>query len=153
MTCRLFGRPTETFGACNLTCRFTELIIDAQQPRQLAEFWCEVLGYHIVDDSKAWIEIAPWASLDEQPPMADLERAAGVPSIIFVPSDDVKDSKNRLHIDVLPIDQSHEAEIARVIALGARTVDVGQGPDVEWTVLADPEGNEFCIGNSAPENG
>src|ERR1700722_2159497 len=133
-----------------MTCRFTELIVKAQDPGKLAGFWCRVLGYHIVADSAEWVEIAPWASLDDQPPMAELERGAAVPSIIFVPVPEAKTGLNRLHLDILPIDRPYDQEVARVLALGARQVDVGQGDDARWVVVADPEGNEFCIGEAPP---
>ncbi len=57
---------------------------------------------------------------------------------------EAKSGKNRLHLD-LRADGDRDAELARLLALGARRVDVGQAPDVSWTVLADPEGNEFCL--------
>jgi hypothetical protein len=54
-----------------------------------------------------------------------------------------KTTKNRLHIDLNPADQ--QAEVRRLLTLGARRVDIGQGDDAEWVVMADPEGNEFCV--------
>ena len=65
-----------------------------------------------------------------------------LPGLLFTPVTDVKRVKNRLHIDLRPDDQ--EAEVERLVGMGARSVDVGQG-DVGWVVLADPEGNEFCV--------
>gem|GEM_PF-1647219 len=64
------------------------------------------------------------------------------PGILFLPVDEPKPAKNRLHIDLRPDDQA--AEVERLIALGAKRVDIGQG-DASWVVLADPEGNEFCV--------
>jgi Glyoxalase-like domain len=63
---------------------------------------------------------------------------------VFVPVPDNKTGKDRLHIDVSPIDREPAEEVERLIALGARRVDIGQG-DVPWTVMADVEGNEFCV--------
>jgi hypothetical protein len=60
-----------------------------------------------------------------------------------VPVPDAKAGKNRLHVDLRPADQ--EAEVERLVNMGARHVDVGQGVKAGWVVLADPEGNEFCI--------
>ena len=57
--------------------------------------------------------------------------------------------KNRIHLDVCAADGDQQAEVERIIALGARPVDIGQG-DVTWVVLADPEGNEFCVLQGAP---
>ena len=66
-----------------------------------------------------------------------------MPDILFLKVPKGKSVKNRLHLDLRPIDQA--AEVARFEALGARRVDVGQGDDVTWVVLSDLEGNEFCI--------
>ena len=63
-----------------------------------------------------------------------------------MPVDDVKSTKNRVHLDVAPYEgEDQAAEVARLVALGADHVDIGQGPDVTWVVLADPEGNELCV--------
>jgi hypothetical protein len=70
---------------------------------------------------------------------------------MFAPVPEGKEVKNRLHIDVNHIDRSQEQEVERLVALGARRVDVGQG-DVSWVVLADPEGNEFCVLRSLHES-
>ncbi len=70
---------------------------------------------------------------------------------LFVPGPDEKTTKNRLHLDFRPEDR--DVEVARMLALGAVRADVGQGEDVSWVVLADPEGNEFCILSSPPSHG
>ena len=67
------------------------------------------------------------------------------PGLVFVPVAGPKEGKNRLHIDVNPTDRDQAAEVRRLVELGARPADVGQGADVSWVVLADPEGNEFCV--------
>jgi hypothetical protein len=67
------------------------------------------------------------------------------PTIVFVQVPESKTIKNRLHIDVNPTDRDQDEEVARLETLGARRVDVGQGSDVSWVVLADVEGNEFCV--------
>ena len=119
--------------------RFGELAIDCHNPRALAEFWCEVLGYTITDEGDGLVEIAP------APPSPDALREAPVPpAIVFAPVPESKTVKNRVHIDVNPIDRSQADEVERLIGLGARKVDIGQG-DVHWVVMADPEGNEFCV--------
>ncbi len=69
------------------------------------------------------------------------------PAAVFI--DIVRDPKpktvkNRVHVDVNPRDREQDAEVERILALGARRIDVGQG-DVSWVVLADPEDNEFCV--------
>ncbi|MEH1011844.1 VOC family protein [Micromonospora sp. CPCC 206060] len=104
------------------------LTIDSRDPARLARWWAEALDYQIVNERPDEVEI----------------RQSGdrLPGLVFVPDREAKQTKNRLHIDLRPIDQ--EAEVERLVNMGARHVDVGQG-EVEWTVLADPEGNEFCV--------
>lgn len=109
---------------------FTELIVDAADPRGLADFWCAVLGWNVTEDDEEGVEIAA--------------AAGSLPKIVFVPVPDAKTVKNRVHIDVSPSGCDQAEEVERVLALGARPVDVGQG-EPTWVVLADPEGNEFCI--------
>jgi hypothetical protein len=128
-------RPEET----RMASRFTELSVDAHDTRGQAEFWCEVLGYRIIDEKDSVVEIAA-----AEPIAEEVVRAPVPPTIVFAPVPEDKSVKNRLHIDVSPIDREPDAEVERMIALGARRVDIGQG-DVPWTVLADPEGNEFCV--------
>jgi hypothetical protein len=73
-----------------------------------------------------------------------VRQAPGAPALVFVTVPEAKTVKNRLHLDVRPVDGSHELEVERLVALGARRADIGQG-EVPWVVLADPEGNEFCV--------
>ncbi len=108
--------------------RFYQLVVDARDPSLLARWWAEVLGYDVL------YETADEAIIGTDPTQ--------YPGICFVRVNDAKAIKNRLHIDLDPDD--HEEEVARVTGLGARRADGGQG-EVPWTVLADPEGNEFCI--------
>ena len=113
-----------------MTLRIETVSIDAQDPAVLADFWTGVLGWERVDDSPDEIVVKPG------------DPAAGS-ELLFLRVPEGKSVKNRLHLDLRPDDQA--AEVARVEALGANQVDIGQGPDVTWVVLADPEGNEFCI--------
>jgi hypothetical protein len=110
--------------------RFTELIVDAAEPRRLAEFWAAVLGWQVTSSDEGGTEIAG-------------PSGAG-PSLVFVPVPEPKTVKNRLHVDVNPVGCDQAQEVERLIGLGARRVDVGQGEQT-WVVLADPEGNEFCV--------
>ena len=132
--------------------RFTEIVIDCHDIEAQAAFWAAVLGYQVIHSSEGDVEVAPW---DEEPAdLADqVRRAPTVPTLLFQRVPEGKTVKNRLHIDVSPIDRTQEAEVERLIALGARHVDVGQG-EQSWVVLADPEGNEFCVLRSlaAPAN-
>lgn len=115
----------------------SQVCIDAAEPRRLAVWWAEVLGWQIVGDDPDEVEISP----------GDGSATAW----LFLPVTDVKTVKNRVHPDVRPADGSSQAEeLQRLLGLGARPVDVGQGPDVTWHVLADPEGNEFCLLRSTP---
>jgi Glyoxalase-like domain len=111
--------------------RFTELVIDAASPERLAAFWMAVLGWQPTGKYQGAIEIA--------------DPAGGGPALTFVPVPDDKRGKNRLHIDVNPVGCDQQQEVERLIGLGAARVDVGQGADTTWVVLADPEGNEFCV--------
>ncbi len=119
--------------------RFTELVLDCHQPRELAAFWCAALDYEVIDEEGDVVEIAGWR------PTAEAVRArVNAPTLTFVRVPESKTVKNRLHIDVSPIDRGRDEEVERLLALGARRVDIGQG-EQSWVVLADPEGNEFCV--------
>ncbi|MFE9681086.1 VOC family protein [Streptomyces sp. NPDC006285] len=123
-----------------MTSRFTELSFDCHDPERLAAFWCEVFGFTVLDREEDSIEIGSWE------PNVEDHRARQMPvTLVFVKVPEGKTVKNRLHLDVSPIDTSTKEEVDRLVALGARKVDVGQGPDRTWEVLADPEGNEFCV--------
>lgn len=118
-----------------MACRISELVLDVRDPDRIAAFWCEVLGYVEVERAEYGIEIGP----------PDAGFGGPQPTLVISPSDDPRRGKLPLHIDVSPTDRDQEAELARLLAAGARPVDIGQGPDVSWHVLADPEGNEFCL--------
>jgi predicted enzyme related to lactoylglutathione lyase len=109
--------------------RWYTIVVDAANPALMARFWAAVLDYQIVFEQPDEVVIAK-----------DTET---YPGIIFVPVPEAKTAKNRLHIDLNPDNQ--DAEVARLLALGAKRVDVGQSGEVTWVVLADPEGNEFCV--------
>jgi len=123
--------------------RLTEIVVDCHDPAALAAFWAAALGYHVVRSEEGQVEISPWER--EPPDLAErVRRAPGAPALVFVTVPEAKTVKNRLHLDVRPVDSSHQAEVERLLALGARRADIGQG-EVPWVVLADPEGNEFCV--------
>lgn len=111
-----------------MSLQWEQVVIDARDPVALGRWWLEALRWIIVNHDPDDFEIRPHAD--------------GLPGLIFEPVDERKHVKNRLHLDLRPDDQ--DAEVERLIALGASRVDVGQG-DVSWVVLADPEGNEFCV--------
>ncbi|MGW4649600.1 VOC family protein [Kitasatospora sp. NPDC004289] len=119
-----------------MACRISELVIDCVDPEVLAAFWREVLGYvELGRESDGSIEIGPPGTGFGGPQ----------PTLILSPSTDPRPAKLRLHIDVNPTDRDQAAELDRLLCLGARPTDIGQGPDVPWHVLTDPEGNEFCL--------
>ena len=119
-----------------MACRISELIIDAADPDRLAVFWSEVLGYvELGREDDGSIEIGP--------PGAGF--GGPQPTLILSPSNDPRTGKLRLHIDVNATDRDQDAELERLLAFGARRADVGQTGTESWHVLADPEGNEFCL--------
>jgi len=113
----------------------SQLAVDAIDPAAQARWWQDVLGGTVDDDDP-----------DEVAVTFDSE----LPELLFLRVPETKTVKNRLHLDVRPPDGSDQAtELDRLLALGARRVDIGQG-EVSWVVLADPEGNEFCLLRSTP---
>jgi predicted enzyme related to lactoylglutathione lyase len=109
------------------------LCIDAQDPAKVASFWQSALGWRRTFEKDDEIVLEPPAGSPED----------GVaPDLLFLKVPEGKSVKNRLHLDLRPEDQA--AEVARLEALGARRVSVGQG-EVSWVVMADPEGNEFDV--------
>ncbi len=102
--------------------------VDAEDPETLGRWWQHALGWVVVNDAPDEFEIRPAPDR--------------LPGLLFVPVPEVKTVKNRLHLDFRPDDQ--EREVDRLLGLGATRLDVGQG-EPPWVVLADPEGNEFCV--------
>ena len=130
--------------------RLTEIVVDCHDPGAQAAFWAAALGYHVVRAEQGQVEIGPW---EREPPdlATQVRQAPTAPTLVFVTVPEAKTVKNRLHLDLRPVDGSYGAEVERLIGLGARRADVGQG-EVPWVVLADPEGNEFCVlGSLAPD--
>lgn len=115
--------------------RLEQILVDAVDPIALGQWWSELLGWPAEVDDDGEVELLP-------PP------GVAATSLLFEKVPERKTIKNRLHLDLRPDDQA--AEVARAEAMGARRVDVGQGPEVTWVVLADPEGNEFCILRTLP---
>ena len=124
--------------------RWYTLVLDCHDIATQARWWAEVLGYKIVYEDEHEVEIRRSdVSVDVVAPQ---DWMGSPPGIVFVPVPEGKTVKNRLHIDLAPhLGQDRDAEIRRLLDLGATPVDVGQDRDVTWTVLADPEGNELCV--------
>jgi catechol 2,3-dioxygenase-like lactoylglutathione lyase family enzyme len=117
-----------------MSIRIQCVCIDAHDPSKIAAFWEAALG---------------WRRTQEEPDEVALEPPEGspedgvAPDLLFLRVPEDKTVKNRLHLDLRPDNQAAEAE--RLERLGARRVSVGQGPDASWVVMADPDGNEFCV--------
>jgi predicted enzyme related to lactoylglutathione lyase len=107
------------------------VVVDTRDLPGLARFWTQALHWKILSERDREIVIGP----DENSPVG----------MCFMPVTGPKTVKNRMHLDLTTEAADRDAEIARLLALGARRVDVGQTGEESWTVLADPEGNEFCV--------
>jgi Glyoxalase-like domain len=114
-----------------MTSRIATIVIDALEPRRVAGFWAAVLGWTVLEEADGIITIGPAGS--------------AWPTIDVVPVPERKTLKNRLHLDLRADGSTAAEEVDRLLALGATHADVGQEPDSTWVVLADPEGNEFCV--------
>ena len=119
-----------------MACRFSEVVVKCLDPEVLARFWCEVLDFVELDREADLIEIGPREGF-----------GGAQPTMILIRDDAPKTGFNRLHIDVNPTDRDQAAELERLLAAGAEPVDIGQPADASWHILADPEGNEFCLLN------
>jgi hypothetical protein len=121
--------------------RLVHLVIDAADPPGLARFWSAALGWEIAAEEPSEVEVGP-RGYDYPDPVA-------LP-LAFVPVPEPKMGKNRIHLDLATTSEAHQAaEVSRVLSLGATHADIGQG-EVPWVVLADPEGNEFCVLDPRP---
>jgi hypothetical protein len=119
--------PTRRWQNVPVSVTWFSTVIDCHDPEALAAFWCQVLSYQVVFRNEREVDIAPGPTC--------------FPGLAFLRVTGRKAVKNRLHIDLNPADQ--QAEVQRLLALGATRTDIGQG-NAEWVVMADPEGNEFC---------
>jgi hypothetical protein len=118
-----------------MACRFSELVVDSRDPEALAAFWAAVLDYRVLGrEEDGAVEIGPEAGF-----------GGPAPTLVFGPVADPTPGKLRLHIDVNATDREQDEELERLLGLGATRADVGQSGDEGWYVLADPEGNEFCL--------
>jgi Glyoxalase-like domain len=117
-----------------MTLRIQCLCIDSGDPVKLASFWEAALGWRRTHEEEDQVVLEPPAGSRED---------GIVPDLLFLRVPEQKSGKNRLHLDLRPADQA--AEVTRLEGLGARRADVGQGPEATWIVMADPDGNEFCV--------
>ncbi|MEW1841468.1 VOC family protein [Nonomuraea angiospora] len=117
-----------------MACRISELVINCQDPHLLASFWCEVLDFVVLGTDDGAVEIGP------------REGFGGLqPTLVFSPAAEPAAGRPRLHFDVNATDRDQDAELERLLKLGARPADIGQTGEESWHVLTDPEGNEFCL--------
>jgi predicted enzyme related to lactoylglutathione lyase len=107
------------------------VVVDAHDLPMLAQFWTQALGWEVLSEREREIVIGP-----------DANAQVG---ICFMPVTGTKTVKNRVHLDLTTSAADRDTEIERLLALGARRVDIGQTGRESWMVLADPEGNEFCV--------
>lgn len=117
------------------------LTIDAHDCRRLGAFWAAALDWTVLEETDRGAYLVPREQVDKDSP---------VPGILLFQTTDPKSVKNRIHLDLRPDDQ--EDEIARLEALGAARVDIGQRGDEPWVVMVDVEGNEFCVLDSRRSN-
>jgi Glyoxalase-like domain len=117
-----------------MSIRIQCLCVDTTDPARLAGFWQVALGWRRTFEKDDEVVLEPPAGSRED---------GVVPDLLFLRVPEVKEGKNRLHLDMRPEDQA--AEVARLEGLGARRVDIGQGTETTWVVMADPDGNEFCV--------
>jgi catechol 2,3-dioxygenase-like lactoylglutathione lyase family enzyme len=120
--------------------RLIEIVVDCHDAERLAAFWCEVLGWKVIDRDGDTVEIGSW-----EPTAEEFRARTMPPTLIFVPVPEDKTVKNRLHLDVSPVEGTTEDEVNRLLALGARREEDDQPEGASWVVLRDPEDNEFCV--------
>ena len=118
-----------------MACRISEIVLKCHDPEGLARFWCDVLDFIVLDrEDEGCVEIGPREGF-----------GGAQPTIFLIHTDDPKNGPARLHLDVNATDRDQDAELERLLAIGAEIVDIGQPEEASWHVLADPEGNEFCL--------
>lgn len=135
-----------------------QVVVDSNAPHELADWWAEALGWQVEPQDEAFITRMVQAGAASE---ADTMRHRGAlvwalgaaitspepgrPRVLFQRVPEHKTVKNRLHLDVRVGPERREAEVARLVGLGATELwRESQGP-MEWATLADPQGNEFCV--------
>ncbi len=127
-----------------MSIRWYSVVVDCDDVAAQSRWWAEALDWRKVYESGDEVVLVPPHALDSTREVPLYEPG---PGLVFVPVPEGKTVKNRLHIDLAPPSNGDQAaEVRRLEALGARLVDVGQDPGTaSWVVMADPEGNEFCV--------
>ena len=126
-----------------MSTHLTSVIIDSHDPAGLARWWSEALGWPVTFEEDGEVVVEPLGDLEDQ-----------IPVLVFLPVPEPKTVKNRVHLDLAARDEADQARrVDRLLALGATRADIGQTGEETWEVLADPEGNEFCVLRSTIEEG
>jgi hypothetical protein len=127
-----------------MSIRWYSVVVDCRDVTAQSRWWAEALDWRIIYEAADEVVVVPPHALDPARDISPLERG---PGLIFVSVPEGKAVKNRLHIDLAPSpDAGQEAEVRRLEDRGARRVGIGQDPEkTSWVVMADPEGNEFCV--------
>ena len=120
-----------------MSARLHHIVVDAHDLPGLARFWTQALGWKVLSERENEIVIGT----DENAPVG----------MCFMPVSEPKTVKNRLHLDLRP--DAQDAQVERLLALGATRAEIGQTGEEPWVVLADPEGNEFCVLAPRPADG
>ena len=126
-----------------MAARLIEAVVDCADPAALSRFWAAALDYVVLDERPELVELGPTKVADEQL-VADIRSGPVAPSLVFIRVPEGKVAKNRLHLDISPIDTDQATEVARLEGLGARRTDLAPA-DASWVVMLDPEDNEFCV--------
>ena len=123
--------------------RWSSVVVDCRDMHAQAAWWAAAIGWQKAFEADDEVMLVPPHAFTKGPSLPPEERG---PGLCFVQVPEGKTVKNRLHLDLAPrAEDDQDAEVERLLELGATRVDVGQGEDVPWVVLADPEGNEFCV--------
>jgi predicted enzyme related to lactoylglutathione lyase len=127
-----------------MSLRWYTTVVECTDIAAQSRFWAEALDWRVIHEADDEVIAVPAIALTEA--AAGIPIEARGPGLVFVKVPAGKAVKNRLHFDLAPREADDQAaEVARLEALGATRVDVGQAADARWVVLADPEGNEFCV--------
>ncbi len=128
-----------------MTICLSDIIFDSREPVTLARWWAETLGYSTLRQSEeGWVAPGPWYSESDRPDENSYWSEPQPPAIVFVPVADERLVKNRVHLDIWPVDRTRDQGVDALLSRGATLADVDQG-EVPWKGLSDPEGNVFCV--------
>jgi catechol 2,3-dioxygenase-like lactoylglutathione lyase family enzyme len=128
------AQPARSGEDAAMGLRLQCICVDTTDPARIARFWQGALGWRRTHEDDDEIVLEPPAGSPEE----------GIsPDLLFLRVPEGKTTKNRFHLDLRPDDQA--AEVSRLEQLGAHRISVGQGEQATWVVLADPDGNEFCV--------